>query len=141
MELHGKIYFDTVAFIYWVEENPDFMHKVEAVVLDASEAGASFCTSVLSIAEFGVQPTAKGRQDLIFKFDELLLNADFDVLNVDREAAVISYQLRARYPTIKAIDALHLASAIQAGCDFFVTNDIRLKSIRELAICIIGEYA
>lgn len=87
MGLQGKIYFDTVAFIYWVEEHPDFLQKVESLMLDASEAGAGFVTSVLSIAEFGVLPERLGKEDLLLKFDELLVNADFKVLAINREMA------------------------------------------------------
>lgn len=140
MGLQGKIYFDTVAFIYWVEEHPDFLQKVESLMLDASEAGAGFVTSVLSIAEFGVLPERLGKEDLLLKFDELLLNADFKVLAINREMAITSYRLRAKYPTLKALDSLHLAAALYARCEFFVTNDLRLKPITELTVCLIEEY-
>ncbi len=95
----------------------------------------------MSLAEFGVLPERLGKQDLLIKFDELLVNADFNVLAINREMANTSYRLRAKYPSLKALDSLHLAAALYAGCDFFVTNDLGLKSVTELDICIIAEYA
>jgi len=45
--------------------------------------------------------------------------------------------LRAKYLKLKTPDALHLAAAIESGCDAFVTNDFGLKVITEIRVEVI----
>ena len=46
--------------------------------------------------------------------------------------------LRAKY-SIKSPDALQLASAIEAGCEAFLTHDFGLRRITDIKILIVGE--
>ena len=40
---------------------------------------------------------------------------------------------------IKLVDALHVASAIETGCDAFITNDKAIRSTPDLAIVQLSE--
>ncbi len=35
---------------------------------------------------------------------------------------------------IKSLDAIHLAAALEGGCDIFLTNDVRLSSFHDLTV-------
>lgn len=137
MNAVGKIFFDTAPFIYLLENHPKYGQIVNDFIIEATGNNASFVTSVLSLAEFGVIPERNNRQDLIVDFDHLIRSASFDILIVERQIAINSYKLRAKYPSLKAIDSLQLAAAINSGCDHFFTNDYKLKLIPEINILIV----
>ncbi len=73
--------------------------------------------------ECRVVPLRNGDAELLRRFDEAFAAAEFARLTrsvFDRAA-----ELRARH-RIKTPDALHLAAALEHGCDEFWTNDDRL---------------
>lgn len=49
-------------------------------------------------------------------------------------------EIRARY-RVSLLNALQIATAIQAHCDAFLTNDYDLKRIQELPVLIIEEIS
>jgi predicted nucleic acid-binding protein len=57
----------------------------------------------------------------------------FDRIPVDLAIAERAAELRARY-NLKTPDALQVATAIETGCNAFLTSDMRLKRITELRI-------
>lgn len=44
-----------------------------------------------------------------------------------------------QYKGLKALDSIHLASAIASGCDAFFTNDKQLKQITELSVIYLSD--
>ncbi|EDZ92548.1 MAG: PIN domain-containing protein [Limnospira sp. PMC 1291.21] len=48
------------------------------------------------------------------------------------------YQLRARY-NLQLPDSLQIATALDAGCEAFLTNDLQLRRITELKIIVISQ--
>jgi predicted nucleic acid-binding protein len=137
MNAVGKIFFDTAPFIYLLENHPKYGQMVDDFIIEATGNNASFVTSVLSLAEFGVIPERNNRQDLFADFDHLISSASFEMLAIERQIAITSYTLRAKYPSLKAMDSLQLAAAINSGCDHFFTNDYKLKLITEINILIV----
>lgn len=89
--------------------------------------------------EYSVKPEELGRKDLIDDFLELTLALNCPLLPVTFEITTRAFQLRAAYKSLKAMDALQLATAIANGCQTFVTNDKRLKAIAELDILILAD--
>lgn len=127
-----KVFFDTAQFIYLVENHPDHYTRVERFFIKAEESNWALGTSVLSIAEFGVKPEKGGKQDLMADFNHLLIDFHFQVMDINTDIARRSYQLRAKYDFLKAMDALQLATAIVMECTRFFTNDKKLKKVVEL---------
>lgn len=58
---------------------------------------------------------------------------------IDADDAVAAVELRARY-ALRTPDALQLAVAIRAGCDAFLTNDVRLRRVSELRIILLDDH-
>ena len=52
---------------------------------------------------------------------------------------MIAVNLRTKYKGLKALDSIHIASAIASGCDAFFTNDKQLKQISELHILYLSD--
>ncbi|MCR5061201.1 MAG: PIN domain-containing protein [Saccharofermentans sp.] len=48
-------------------------------------------------------------------------------------------QIRARYTSFKAMDALQLAAAVLSGCDCFLTNDKQLQQFDEIEVQLVSD--
>jgi predicted nucleic acid-binding protein len=68
----------------------------------------------------------------------LLYGSNFRLLPVTAAVADSAAYLRACY-NLRTPDALHIATAIEAGCDSFLTNDESFKRINELRVLILDE--
>jgi predicted nucleic acid-binding protein len=61
-----------------------------------------------------------------------------DVTRVPMPPAVYERACRIRaIHNFKLADALHLAAAIEGGCDLFLTNDYRLRGFNDIAVEIL----
>lgn len=106
------------------------MFSSEPVDPDASSAGIG---SVLLIPELLTKPLRDGATE---EFEELsALLARLDLLAADEATAELAASLGASY-RLRAVDALHLATAVGAGADRFLTNNHAdfHKSITEIDI-------
>lgn len=84
--------------------------------------------------EFGVKPYRASEIEVLQSFKSLLLDLTIEVLPVDEPIAERAYQLRAKYPFLKGMDALQLAAALNSNCSEFITNDKQLAKISEISI-------
>ena len=71
-------------------------------------------------------------------FERFLLDAKIELIDLTKEIAKLSAQIRAKYSGIKTMDALQLATAVQENCSLFLTNDKQLKQIKEIN-CLLVE--
>jgi predicted nucleic acid-binding protein len=62
----------------------------------------------------------------------------FTILQVDSNIAEIAAQLRANY-NLRTPDAIQMATAINAGASFFLTNDARLRSLPALTVLVLNQ--
>ncbi len=134
-----KVFLDTAPFIYWLESHPVYYPKVNRFITESIAHETQFMTSVLSFMEYSVKPQELGRFDLIKNFSDLVVDLNCPLIAITVDVATIAFQLRAKYKSLKGIDALQLAVAIQNGCRQFITNDKRLKVITELSVVVIED--
>lgn len=123
------IFIDTSPFIYIIEDNKSFSAKVEEFLAESFAEEALFVTSVITVSEFEVKPKKLNNTQALRNFRELLEKFYFKIFDVTLEVAERSSDLRAKYDSLKLIDSLQLAIAIQHKCSKFYTNDHRLKHI------------
>jgi len=62
------------------------------------------------------------------------------MIDVDGMIAERAADLRARY-NLRTPDAIHIATAIVAGCDAFLTNDLALRRVTELRVLTLSTLA
>lgn len=124
------IYWDTMLFIYWIEDIDPFTAKVRTIYERMMERGDHLCTSVFTLGELLVLPERTNNRVLAKELTGLLTGSRVRLLEWSREVAVPYASIRAR-TNVKAPDAIHLACAAKAGVDLFLTND---KQLRRLAI-------
>src|SRR4051812_46379606 len=123
--LGRTVYLDANIFIYAVEgyaPEEAFLRELLAALEDGRFPAV---TSELSLAEVLVKPLKLGREDVAAAYGELLTASDrLAVLPVDRAILVEVARQRA---ALGMPDAIHVATALAAGCDLFLTNNGRLK--------------
>ncbi|MGA7157517.1 MAG: PIN domain-containing protein [Acidobacteriaceae bacterium] len=124
-----RIYWDTMLFVYWFENNPKYAARVEHIYNAMRLRGDLLCSSPLVYAEVLVGPTVTGDIDATDAIKSFFTSAEISMLPFTTDAAFTFASLRAS--GIKAPDAMNLATAADAGVDLFVTNDKRLHKITQ----------
>ena len=83
--------------------------------------------------EARVRPVAQGATEILALYDEFFAAEDVLSVPVSDEVCERATAIRARYG-LRAVDALHLAAAVEAGCEVFLTNDARLQAFPDLRV-------
>ncbi|MGA9381523.1 MAG: PIN domain-containing protein, partial [Phormidium sp.] len=96
-------------------------------------------TSPVTLAEcliFPIRQNNSSQQQLFIDIITSPNTADFVEINsaIARNAA----EIRARY-NLQLPDAFQIATALEVGCEAFLTNDAQLKRVTELTILVVGE--
>lgn len=127
---------DTMLFIYHFEEHSQFGPWAGRLLQAAEHDQLRLVTSVLTLMEVLVAPKRERQEQLCRRYRELFASfPQLTVLAIDQSIAEVASDLRAAY-NLRTPDALHLATAIVAGADAFVTEDRRLSNVS--AIRVIG---
>jgi len=133
------IYLDTSPLIYLLEEHPTYHLGIDAYLRNASKKNEKFATSIITRSEYAVQPIRLGQPYMLMLYDSLINGMDYYVFDINKRILAEAAQLRATHPALHLIDAIHLATAVQAGCTVFVTNDKRLKTYAPLPVLLVAE--
>lgn len=128
------IYPDACVLIYLIEEHAKLHPRVDAAI--RANPGMSFILSELLRLECRVQPIKQGNFVLLTKFDRFFTNPAHIYAPASRPVFNLATELRAQQ-NLKTPDALHLATAIHAGCDQFWTNDQHLEKAADGRIAIL----
>lgn len=126
--LTGKaVYLDTNVFVYAVEGFAPHRAFVEGLFRAVDAGRLRAVTSELTLAEVLVKPLELGRTDIAELYTDLVQDSGrLTVVPIDRtilmEAARYRVELGLRLP-----DAIHVATAVAAGCDALLSNDQGLK--------------
>ena len=120
------IYWDTMLFVYLVEEDATYFGTVERLLTRMNERGDALCTSIFTRAEALVAPEKYGFPEHAKRLRDYLQPPDVDILPFTIDAADHYARIRANNKVAPA-DAIHLASAAAAGVDLFLTNDRSLQ--------------
>ena len=121
----SRIYWDTMLFIYWLENNPQFAKRVGAIRTRMEERGDQLITGAFTIGEILAGPYRIGAVKVADETKRLLRNVVSEVVPFTIETADHYARIRGTLGFAPAA-AIHLACAAQAGTDLFVTNDKKL---------------
>lgn len=135
----ASLFLDSAPVIYYVERNQAYFAKLAPFFerLDAGELTA--VSSPITLAECIFYPYKRNNLKLATQFRVLLTQSPtVRFVATTDEIADASARLRARY-NLGFADALQAATAIYAGCDLFLTNDIKLKRIIELNVVVLED--
>ena len=121
----SRIYWDTMLFIYWLEDHPDYARRVDEIRSRMEERHDQLITGAFAFGEVLAGAYRKGTAQLADDTRRLLRNTVAEVVPFTLDTADRYARIRGT-PGITPADAIHLASAAQAGTDLFLTNDKRL---------------
>jgi hypothetical protein len=136
-------YLDTVIVIYAVEGNPAYQQRALTHLAALEQAGHRFAISELTWTECLVPVFAPGAGQRLSDFFRFFHGPNLRTLGL---TAAMHTRAAIRgghtYPTTPPAqprryglaDALHLATAIETGCDVFLTNDNRLAGFPDITI-------
>ncbi len=129
-----KIGLDTSFWIYFLEENPEYLHKTRSFV-DAIEAGRIEAVfSSIGLIEVLTGPKRIGNFELAREYRELFARfPHLTIWGMNESIVEIASNLRATYG-ISTPDAIHIATAIDAGAKKFITSDKGLKRVKEILV-------
>ena len=127
-----RSYLDSNVFIYAFEDYtlyPDCAEIVRGIVANSIEA----VTSEIAFLEILPKPINDGRTDLAEAYLKTMSNAaGLTLAPVSRNIILRAISLRAA-ARLNSLDAIHIATALDDGCDFLVTNDLRMRPPPELS--------
>ncbi|MCL2647292.1 MAG: PIN domain-containing protein [Phycisphaerales bacterium] len=127
--LGQKIYLDTNIFIYALEQNPEYAAVVDRLFALFDAAKAAAFTSEIALAECLVKPCADGNSDFQIRYQAAITTRPgLTVYPISRSMIIRAAHIRAAHK-VRLPDAIHLATALDASCDFFLTNDQLVKPI------------
>jgi predicted nucleic acid-binding protein len=137
----NTIFIDTAPVIYYIEAHPQFGPLAKEVVISFQSGNMNAFSSVITLTEVLPKPIENGDERLARKFAEFLKHGkNLNMIEISEGIAEAAGGLRGRYTFLKAIDAIQISAALDVGADVFLTNDKKLKQIKEIKILVLADY-
>lgn len=134
----GLVYLDANPIIYAVEKHPAYGPLLAPLWLAAQMKPIEVVSSELSLMETMVGVRKRGDVALEQAYERALLESDIRLLPITqiilREAARLRATTKLRTP-----DALHLATAQNAGCTLLLTNDAGFRTVAGMSVVILDD--
>jgi predicted nucleic acid-binding protein len=134
----GLVYLDASPIIYSVEKHPLYGPLLEPLWQAAQAQTIEVVSSDLALMESLVGPFRSGDTALEKAYEQALIGTDMRLLPITQLILREAARLRAT-TKLKTPDALHFATAQQAGCALFVTNDAGFRGLAGLPLVILDD--
>jgi predicted nucleic acid-binding protein len=134
----GLVYLDANPIIYTVEKHPVYGPLLQPLWQAAQAKTIEVVSSELALMETLVGPLKSGNVTLQRDYEQALLGTDMRLLPITQAILRDAAGLRAT-TRLKTPDALHAATARQAGCVLFVTNDAAFRGLVGLPLVILDD--
>lgn len=121
----SRIYWDSMLFIYWLDDNPYFAKRVASIHARMIERSDELITSAVTVGEVLAGVYRKGPTLRVDEVRNGLLSLLSEVVPFTADTADHYARIRGSM-NIASPDAIHLACAATAGTDLFLTNDKNL---------------
>jgi predicted nucleic acid-binding protein len=132
-----RLYIETAPLIYFVEANLVYVARMDAIIEAVERNSIAAMSSVITLTEVLSQPIKLGNTRIELEYRNVLLHSNgFELLPTTTHIAELAANLRARY-NLRTPDALHIATAIDSGCDAFLTNDTTLQRVTEVRVLLL----
>ena len=124
----SRIYWDTMLFVYWFEDNPQYAARVEEIYRKMRQRKDKLLTSAFTVGEILAGSYRRGQADEGRNIRQLFESFEVEPIPFAAETAERYGQIRGS-SRVSPADAIHLASAAHAGVDLFLTDDRELRSL------------
>lgn len=125
----SRVYWDSNLFIYLHEGHPTFGPRVQRIYEELIARNDALCTSVFTVGEVLTLPLRMKDDAAVAAISESMLSGEIELLPFTLAMAQRYGKIRAA-SSLKAADALHLATAIESKASLFVTNDHQLQRLQ-----------
>lgn len=126
------IFLDTAPLIYFIEGSTPYQAGLMNFFAAFDKGEHSIITSTLTLLEVLVQPIKLNRQDLVDQYNKILSSTSgIELIEMTSTVAYRAAELRAKYG-LKTPDSIQIGTALEYGAQYFLTNDIRLKTVKEI---------
>jgi uncharacterized protein len=135
----SRIFWDSMLFIYLLEDHPTFSSRARQLLGRARRRGDSLYTSYLALGEViaGAEKSARPQKTLAMR--EIMQEMGFSYLPFDEGAVAPFVILRAKQK-LRIADSIHLACAASFGIDLFLTGDRQLTKLDVPGIQFIADF-
>ncbi len=137
----NSVYLDSNIVIELIENQDAAIRRFLATV---DEQGGLVVTSELTLMEVSVVPFRKEDLELIALYESFLQSGEgVLVLPIDRMVLTRAAEIRAKFGN-KTPDAIHVATAQTAGCEYLVSADKRLRisnRLKKLDMADLGSWS
>lgn len=130
---------DTQIFIYVFEQNPKYHNFCLSILKKIQRGEVQGVFSSIGLIELLTGPYSNQRLELARTYSQYLDQLKNFAIVYDNPSIVRkSVELRAKY-NLATPDAIHLATAIFLEADYFLTNDKKLKKVKEIKVKLLTE--
>jgi len=138
--LHGTtVGLDTAPLLYFIGRHPRYLELVRTFFQAVDRGDVTVVTSTITLTEVLVHPLRQGNVELVRRYRDILLySPGISILPVSSRVAEEAAQLRASYG-FKTPDAIHIATAVLADAQTFLTNDKRLAKPSSIQVLILDD--
>lgn len=135
----SRIFFDSMMFVYLLEDNPRFAADVKQTLQRCYEREDTLLTSCLAVGE--VMAGGSGVRNVADIARTTISEMGFSLVPFDESCMAVFAKLRSDM-RLKAPDSIHLACAAAAKTDMFLTNDTQLlqRRLHVPGIQFIGDF-
>lgn len=134
----GPVHVDANAIIYSVERVEPY-RSLLAPMWEAVRAGRLTLTSSELVAlEILIKPLRDGNVRLEMLFRSILASAELELIPATLETWEDAARIRAE-TGLATPDALHVATALQSGCELFITNDTDFRRVQGLPVVVLDD--
>jgi predicted nucleic acid-binding protein len=135
----SRLAIDSAPFIYLVERRMNYSDRVNTIFRAIRDGDVVGLSSVITLTEVLSKPIQQNDSTVEAAYRNMLLRSQhFRLISITSAIADRAAQLRAAY-NLKTPDALQIATAIDTGCNAFLTNDKGLKRVKELSVIVLDE--
>jgi predicted nucleic acid-binding protein len=134
----GLEYVDANPVIYTVEKHSVYGPLLQPLWQAAQAKTLEVVSSDLVLLEVLVGPLKGGNTTLAQTYEQALQGTDMRLLPITQGILREAARLRAT-TRLKTPDALHAATASQASCVLFITNDVGFRGIPNLPLVILDD--
>jgi predicted nucleic acid-binding protein len=137
----NTIFVDTAPVIYYIEAHPQFGPLAKEVVNAFQSGRLNAFSSVITLTEVLPKPIEAKDERLARKFAEFLKHGkNLSLIEISANIAERAGRLRGEYTFLRALDAIQVAVALEIGADALLTNDEKLKQIKEIKTIVLSDY-
>ena len=134
-----RIYLDANVFIYFLDGENRFIPVASFVLQAARNEIFTAVTGDAAVSEVMVGAYRSGDQSIISRFRNFFALSGL-IETVEHDSACFDAAARLRGTTsMPLIDALHVATASQAGCDGLIIGDQRMQTALGVSIINLGD--